>query len=81
MGKIFVSSILPEIHRCISVMYSWAGSSTGSLRLFNQVKEWFLQALVSTYAETHGAALTYSPADMRGHDAELQIDCPSSSFS
>jgi len=44
VGKMLVSSILPEIHRCISVMYSEAGSSTGSLFLLSQVKEWFAPA-------------------------------------
>lgn len=39
VGKIAVSSILPEIHRCINVMYSYAGSSTGSRLLFSHVKE------------------------------------------
>lgn len=73
VGKIFVSSILPEIHRCISVIYSWAGSSTGSLRLFSQVKEWCLQG--GQYSRGHKLdRLTYRPADMRGHDDALQMD-------
>lgn len=42
VGKMLVSSIFPEIHRCIRVMYSWAGSSTGSLFRLSQVKEWLL---------------------------------------
>ncbi len=39
VGKMAVLSILPEIQRCIREMYSWAGTSTGSLREFSQVKE------------------------------------------
>ena len=47
VGKIVVLSILPEIHRCIREMYSWAGTSTGSFLAFNQVKEWFLKTFIS----------------------------------
>lgn len=37
VGKILVSSVLLDIHRCIRVIYSYAGSSIGSYRLLSQV--------------------------------------------
>ena len=51
VGKIATLSSLPEIHRCISEMYSCAGTSTGSLREFNQVKEWLLREKFVSYFE------------------------------
>lgn len=49
VGKILTLSILPEIHRCMREIYSWAGTSTGSFLAFNHVKEWFLQIGVRKY--------------------------------
>lgn len=51
VGKMAVLSTLPEIQRCISEMYSFAGTSTGSLRELSQVKEWLLYSSVSEVSE------------------------------
>jgi len=42
VGKMFVLSVLPEIHLCINEIYSCAGTSTGSLRELSHVNEWLL---------------------------------------
>ena len=75
-----VLSILPEIHLCMREIYSWAGTSTGSLRAFNHVKEWFLDVLVNR-ENWNIEAFTYVLADMRGQVCALHIEVPSSSLS
>jgi len=44
VGKIVMSSILPDIHRWIRAIYLGAGSSIGLRRLLSQVYEWCLNS-------------------------------------